>query len=420
MIRVAGRTDVGLVREHNEDSFVVVDLARRERLDVEDTKEIPLGRTGALFLVCDGMGGAAAGEVASAMAIEAVSDAMTTPVEGEVTDGEGPERLADFARRLRSAAFSANRLIFEASRADHAQAGMGTTMTSVGALDDNLVMAQVGDSRTYVLRGDKLTQVTRDQSLVNQLLETGQITEEQARMFEHSNVILQALGVQPDVEVLLSRVPLRAGDRFAVCSDGLTGPVSDEEISAILGSIADPAEACRVLIEMARSGGGPDNITVIVGYAEGAGLMAPRADEVLTYERWRLDEHDQDVASPSGASSTMATPPIAAPRVDLAQLFFSSMVLLALGIGGFVISALLMRTSPQVACLLATPAPGLSIRVDGRDVGARTRAGTTPLRLPPGRHRLALRGHGAPAYDRVVEAASSGGACSARFDTEEP
>src|SRR5205814_8551622 len=122
------------------------------------------------------------------------------------------------------------------------RAGMGTTTTGVGVIGQHLVMVQVGDSRAYVLRSGVLTQVTRDQSLVNQLLETGQISEEQARMFEHSNVILQALGVQEDVEVLLSTVELRRGDRLVVCSDGLTGVVPDEEVGALAASSDDMAD----------------------------------------------------------------------------------------------------------------------------------------------------------------------------------
>ena len=223
LLHVAGRTDVGLVREHNEDNFVVVDLERKSREAVDGMRTIELGRRGALLVVCDGMGGAAAGEVASSMAVDSVFESMSAdPV--EVPDGE---RLAAFARRMRSAAYGANQKIFDASRTDAARAGMGTTMTAVGTVDDQLVMAQVGDSRCYLLRSGTLTQVTRDQSLVNQLVETGQITEEQAKLFEHSNVILQALGVQADVEVLLSTVPLKRGDKVVVCSDGLTGVVTD-------------------------------------------------------------------------------------------------------------------------------------------------------------------------------------------------
>ncbi|MSP60492.1 MAG: serine/threonine-protein phosphatase [Myxococcales bacterium] len=417
-LHVAGKTDVGLVRDHNEDTFMVVDLGRRERESAFGMRTIEVGPEGALLLVCDGMGGAAAGEVASAMAADLVFESMNEAP----PPGANDQRLADFARRMRSAALTANEKIHAASRSNHAHAGMGTTMTGVGVIANHLVMAQVGDSRAYVLRDGVIVQVTRDQSLVNQLLESGQITEEQAKLFEHSNVILQALGVQPDVEVQLSRVELRRGDRVVVCSDGLTGVISDEELAAIVGSSDDSAEACRLLVEMARAGGGPDNITVIVGRCESDSLPASDPEQGIKYQRWRLDEPEP---APEGApgptqSDVEAVEPARARPVDSAQVFFSSMVLLALALAAVVLSSLLYRSSPRVACIVSAATAGLSIRVDGRDVGARTRAGETPIKLPPGRHRIGLRGAGAPPQELTVEAGgagadTSGSACSARF-----
>lgn len=426
-LHVAGRTDVGLVREHNEDMYMVVDLDRQAREPVDEMRTIDVGPAGAMLVVCDGMGGAAAGEVASSMAADVLFEAMVAIAPDP--SGDATEQLADFARRLRSAAFTANRRIFDASRSDQARAGMGTTMTAVGVVGDHLVMAQVGDSRAYLLRDDVLTQVTRDQSLVNQLLETGQITEEQAKLFEHSNVILQALGVQSEVEVQLSEVVLRKNDRVVVCSDGLTGVVSDEELAAIMGSTEDVAEVCRVLVEMARVAGGPDNITVVAARVEGEALAPPLPGESVRYQRWRLDEPDEPdepAAHTHGQSGSglMALPAQRAPRIDPAQLFFSSMLLLALALGTLVVASLLYRDAPAVTCTLEATSPGLAIHVDGRDVGARTRAGETSLRLPPGRHRIALRGRGAPAAEQIIEATISptgGATCSAaRFDTGAP
>jgi serine/threonine protein phosphatase PrpC len=370
------------------------------------------------------MGGAAAGEVASSMAVESVFEAMA--VDPAETPAE--ERLAAFARRMRLAAYGANQKIFDSSRSDVARAGMGTTMTAVGTVDDQLVMAQVGDSRAYLLRGQTLTQVTRDQSLVNQLVETGQITEEQAKLFEHSNVILQALGVQADVEVLLSTVPMRRGDRVVVCSDGLTGVVTDEEVAAVVGATDDAAESCRLLIEMARAAGGPDNITVVVARFEGETLKEATEADTVKYERWRLDEPEAPpqaaAAEPAPAETTAVespgprtTQPIERP-VAQAELFFSSMLLLALALGGVIVASLLFRAAPAIECTVSAAAPGLSVRVDGRDTGARTRDGEIAVKLPPGRHRVGLRGPGAPVYERVVEADEAG--CAARFETTAP
>jgi protein phosphatase len=421
-IQVAGRTDVGLIREHNEDNFLIVDLvaaadaggAPSGPFAAIDHREIELAAPQcALLIVCDGMGGAAAGEVASSMAIETVSSLMIAPPEG---GSDGADERTAFARRLRGAAFAANNRIHQASVSDEARAGMGTTMTGVGVVGNDLVMAQVGDSRAYVLRDHRLVQVTRDQSLVNQLLETGQITEEQARMFEHSNVILQALGVQEEVEVLLSTVPLRRGDRLIVCTDGLTGVVTDEELLATLDGEENMEAASRKLVEMARAAGGPDNITVVTATFDGEGLPLPRGDELVSYARWFLDEPEPPPPEPSTpASWDEASGFDRRRRLDPAKTFLSLMFLLFLGVGGIVAAKELRRAGSVVRCRIVA-APELSVRIDGRDVGLRTRGRAgLELKLPPGRHRVGLRGEGAPPDERAVEV-KAGEACQVVFD----
>jgi hypothetical protein len=264
--------------------------------------------------------------------------------------------------------------------------------------------------------------VTRDQSLVNQLLETGQITPEQAKFFEHSNVILQALGVQEEVEVQLSKVELRRGDRMMLCSDGLVGVVSDEEIGAVVGSIDDPAEAARILIEMANGAGGPDNVTVIVAHVDGEGLPEATAADALTFAHWRIDpepppsesagmetfdgftgastsptsEH-RVVASPSASSHAARK-----PTVEL----MSMAVVIGLILGAIVTGVALYRHG--VRCRVAARQPGLAVLWDGRDTGVRTSSaagdGSVELRLPPGRHVMSLRAQGAPPFaDREVQ-----------------
>ena len=179
-----------------------------------------LGDKGAALLVCDGMGGAAAGEVASQMAVDSIFDAMAA---SEPQDRDG------FARLLRRAVQHANERIFIQSRDNQSERGMGTTCTVASLVDETLIIAQIGDSRCYVLRDGKLAQVTKDQSLAWQLIEAGAMTADEAKAFEHANIILQALGVQERVEVVLSQVTLRKGDVALLCSDGLHGPVADEE-----------------------------------------------------------------------------------------------------------------------------------------------------------------------------------------------
>lgn len=455
-VRLAGRTDVGLIREHNEDNLCVLDLERGRALSLDGQQELMLGPGGALLMVCDGMGGAAAGEVAAQMAVDEISGFLLapTPVEGDAPSEAAtlPYTLADgapeqasasneplarvrFARRLRAAAQTANRRIHDEARNNARRSGMGTTMTAAGVYGGHLVVAQVGDSRAYLLRDGRLVQVTRDQSLVNQLIELGEITEEQAKHFEYQNVILQALGVQETVDVQLSTVSLRRGDRLVVCSDGLTGVVEDDELAAILGSSDDMDEVCRLLIEMARAGGGPDNITAVTALFDGDELPRPAPSDQVRYSPWHIDEPEaapteapeldpDDPARPPLPSSSSPTPTRPArssfpslgraSAFDPAQLFFSLMVLLAVALGGLVVGTLLRRSSSLQRCLVEG-APGLELRVDGRAIGLSTSGSGATVRLTPGRHRVGLRGAGAPIGDREVDV-MAGTACQVRFD----
>ncbi|MCK6593068.1 MAG: protein phosphatase 2C domain-containing protein, partial [Polyangiaceae bacterium] len=170
--------------------------------------------------------------------------------------------------------------------------GMGTTSTIAALMDDHLFVGQVGDSRAYILRGERLVQVTRDQSLVNQLIEAGQLTEEEAETFEHNNIILQALGTADTVQVDLTYVPLRSGDTLMLCSDGLSGMIRNDEIREVLRSTDEPVEACKLLTERANQAGGHDNITVVVAKFEGAGLKEPTPSDIeaLRYAKYELPE----------------------------------------------------------------------------------------------------------------------------------
>lgn len=257
---VAGRTDVGNEREHNEDNFLLADLsARARRFAVGATN---IGKRGVVLAVCDGMGGAAAGEVASELAVTTLFDHMTP-------GDEVIETREMLASRLETAAYLANAKIHDDATENPARQGMGTTLTAAAALDDHLLLAHVGDSRAYLWRRGALTQMTRDQSLVAKLVERGTLTEEQALTFEHSNIILQALGASASVIVEMTQVQLQRGDRLLLCSDGLSGLVSKEEIRAILGDEEDPTSKCIKLIDRAKELGGHDNITAIVGVFDG-------------------------------------------------------------------------------------------------------------------------------------------------------
>jgi serine/threonine protein phosphatase PrpC len=288
-IEVFGKTDVGLIREHNEDNLLIADLGGAlKESEFDAPAKLKLGEHGALFLVCDGMGGAAAGEVASQMAVDAVFDSLRA--------GE-PQPRDGFARALRRAVETANDRIFQQSRDNQSERGMGTTCTAAALIDDTLVVAQIGDSRCYVFRQGNLGQVTKDQSLAWQLIEAGAMTAEDAKAFEHANIILQALGVQDRVDVVLSRVQLRRGDLVILCSDGLHGPVSDQEIKEILTAETDLQKAGEGLLQKALERDGPDNITVVLARFDGEGLVSPRLDEPVGFVAY---DPGRDPVSESG------------------------------------------------------------------------------------------------------------------------
>jgi protein phosphatase len=278
--RYFGRTDVGLVREHNEDNFLVVDLSAKRRGIDDATIDARLGKNGCIFAVCDGMGGAAAGEVASQMAVDTIFEVMD--------EGGTPRDRDEFARRLVRAVEEAGSRIFAAAKMDRTRRGMGTTATVAGLVDSTLFVGQVGDSRAYVLRGDRIALITKDQSLVNQLIEAGQLTEEEAEAFEHSNIILQALGTTEEVTVDLTFLELRRGDRLLLCSDGLSGLVHAEMMKDVLTGAEHLPDAAERLIAMANAGGGHDNITVVLVEFDGAELKEPNPDARAAYQQYPL------------------------------------------------------------------------------------------------------------------------------------
>jgi len=306
-LKLFGRTDVGQIREHNEDNFLVADLSRESRSLMEADREQIVGPAGTVFAVCDGMGGAAAGEVASKLAVDIIYESMLA--------GGPPPNRDELARRLVATVEEAGLRIFNEARADRTRRGMGTTATVATLLDSRLFIAQVGDSRAYLLRGETLVQVTRDQSLVNQLIEAGQLTEEEAETFEHNNIILQALGTAETVQVDLTYVDLRRGDVLLMCSDGLSGMIRAEDIRSALVNFDEPLEICKVLTEKANQAGGHDNITVIVVKFEGEGL-APGApeDEPVKYRKFGLPQsvppNDATVRPGGGLSPVPEASPV--------------------------------------------------------------------------------------------------------------
>jgi protein phosphatase len=293
-VRLFARTDVGQVREHNEDNFLVADLTKRARGLMEANRPAAIQAHGALFAVCDGMGGAAAGEIASQLAVDILYERMVEGLDLKQESGRD-----EIARRLVRAVETAGQRIFQEAKLDRTRRGMGTTVTAAALVDDHIFFAQVGDSRGYILRNDVLTQITRDQSLVNQLIEAGQLTEEEAETFEHNNIILQALGTSETVQVDLTFAELRRGDMLLLCSDGLSGMVRFEEIREIMRSSPEPVDICKSLTERANQAGGHDNITVIIVHFDGEGLTPLESDaEPLKYRKYTLPEEPPENTEP--------------------------------------------------------------------------------------------------------------------------
>ncbi len=224
----AARSDVGSVREHNEDSYLV---------------KTPL------FVVADGMGGHEAGEVASNIAV--------TTMEAHAPKSTSPEALA-------AAVIKANEAVLRGAQDGTGKPGMGTTLTAAFVFEDEATIAQVGDSRAYLLHDGQLQRITRDHSLVADLIEQGRLTEAEARFHPQRSVITRALGSDPHMQPDLYTLHVEEGDRLLLCSDGLCSMISDEDIVEILLDNPAPAHACDALVEEAIIAGGLDNVTVIV------------------------------------------------------------------------------------------------------------------------------------------------------------
>lgn len=285
-LQVFGATDVGRRRSENQDSFLVAELVPGTpdagvRIDSTDRDgelaggaAFELGPGGALVFVADGMGGPAGGALASAMAVEAVREAMLDRWTAD--SGADPAR---FARRLAEGIEEASRRIHARTSGRPDLAGMGTTATAVGFLDGHAYLGQVGDSRAYLYRRGEAVQLTRDQSLVWEMVEAGTMSEAEAETSSQRNILVQAVGTEPEVNVDVTYQPLRRGDVIVVCSDGLSGPVSRQDLAEVLRSEPDPEAACRTLIDLANERGGPDNITVVVARVDGDGLEPPSPDD---------------------------------------------------------------------------------------------------------------------------------------------
>ncbi len=268
-VLVCAKTDVGRARQTNEDACSVTELETGTLIDAEgEDRTVELGTKGVLLAVSDGMGGHQAGEVASALVLESLQRELAQ-------DAKGP-----LHKHLEDAVHRANRRVHNAARSAERH-GMGATLTAIFIRGTEAFIAEVGDSRGYIVRNGRLRQVTRDQSMVQMLVDQGVMTSEEARKAPGKNVILQAVGLNPDVRVAIGRLELRRGDRLMLCSDGVTNQIKDEELLQILTK-SEPREACETMIALANERGGDDNETVIVADVLGEDLNEPVEFETVT------------------------------------------------------------------------------------------------------------------------------------------
>src|ERR1044071_6398612 len=289
-VELNANTHVGRVRSGNEDNYLVLDLTTQNAWTGTEGDAPParmqrfeVGPRGVVLVVSDGMGGALAGDVASRLAVETVRDMLKGADEDGGAEDEDSED-SPLVESLKNATDYANFAIHKRSQDDPHCSGMGATLTAAAITRDGLSLLQVGDSRGYVIRGGQIKLATKDQSLVQQLVDVGQISEQEAETHMFRNVIPQALGGQPELAPVTGRVRLYRDDLLLLCSDGLSGKLRAEDMLRIVEeSDGDLARACEALVDEANERGGEDNITVVLARLEGDDLPAP-ANERITAE----------------------------------------------------------------------------------------------------------------------------------------
>ena len=298
---------VGRVRKGNEDNYLMLNIANSKTWMssqdagefVVESQNFEITNNGLVLAVSDGMGGALAGEVASKMAVETVSQSFV--------DDDDPDKTLspeDYNRplisKLYNATVYANHLIHRQGRSDAQYQGMGATFTGVGVTLDGVDLVQVGDSRVYLVRKNQIYQITKDQSLVQQLIDAGQIQPEEAETHTLKNVILQALGAQNEIFPVSARLIPQQNDILLICSDGLSNKVSGKDMQKLIEDNANQLElAAAELIKLANERGGEDNITLIIAKLMGDELPEASEEEVKLEIIDLADIHDtadQDTA----------------------------------------------------------------------------------------------------------------------------
>lgn len=268
LAEIFGSSTVGLIRQDNQDSFLIANLETGDIATVAAPSLVSVHTAPFILVVADGVGGAASGALASSIASE------TILAELHHWWHRVPKRdRASIAAILRKAIDVANKAIYQKAHTTPEHHGMGTTTTLALIVDSDAYLAQVGDSRAYLVRKGVARQITKDQSFVQRLIDAGRMTEREAEQSEHRNIILQALGPEEKVTCDLYHEKLESADFLVLCSDGLSNQVSLDDIARITAGAARPEEICAALIEEAMHTGAPDNVTVLA-----ARIRSPEAD----------------------------------------------------------------------------------------------------------------------------------------------
>ncbi|WP_437818663.1 PP2C family protein-serine/threonine phosphatase [Sorangium sp. So ce1078] len=277
-VRACGITDLGRVRKNNEDTLLIAHLTSVAKTAPPAHAVTFEASYPVLLAVSDGMGGAAAGEVASALVVEALRRAMAS------ARGNWDDATLQAVQR-------ANREVWQASQQPGRQ-GMGATLTAVCVHGTEAHVAEVGDSRAYLIRNGQILQITHDQSFVQALIDAGMIQPEEAEQHPMRSMLLQAMGLDPDVKASVARLDLRRDDRLLLCSDGLSNKLSAEDMLAVIERGPSIEAACERLVALANDRGGEDNITAVVAELHGEGLAPPRRGEKVAQTLHTVTEFD--------------------------------------------------------------------------------------------------------------------------------
>jgi len=287
-VEIHATSHVGRVRRGNEDNYLLLNITNSRAWTSEqaegefviESQTFDVDGNGIVLAVSDGMGGALAGEVASKMAVESVCEKLLNEEDTDATLTPESYRY-NLISRLYNATVYANYLVHQQGRTDPQFQGMGATFTGVGITPEGVDVIQVGDSRAYLVRNGKIYQITKDQSLVQQLIDAQQISAEEAETHTLKNVILQALGAQNEIYPVSARLLPSRDDVLLLCSDGLSNKVSAANMQKFIVENLDQLEqACAALVKEANENGGEDNITVILAKLSGENLGEPESDEV--------------------------------------------------------------------------------------------------------------------------------------------